>query len=103
MPTALLPVYEAGLIQLNPGLPCAMRKPTGQRCGQPATVAWSDPILVGLNSGSWYLIPICRDCAQSAMELYGQTQPHQEPASPELQNSAPRLNGLAALSSLKGA
>lgn len=69
---AVLPAAEASLITLSPSLPCAMRRATGLRCGRPATVAWSDPIMLGLNTGSWYLIPICQDCARSALELYGQ-------------------------------
>lgn len=80
---ALLPGAEAGLIQLHPGLPCAMRKSTGLRCGRPATVAWSDPILIGINNGSWYLIPICQDCARSALELYSQQPASETPSQPK--------------------
>jgi hypothetical protein len=34
-------------------------------------VAWADPILLGPNSGSFYLIPICRHCAQETLSAYG--------------------------------
>lgn len=97
--SAIMPSYDAGLIKTEPGLPCAMRR-DGHRCNQPATVSWSEPILTGPNSGSFYVIPICRDCARSAMELYGQGQAQHGQVQ---QASEPRLNGLAALSSLKGA
>lgn len=63
---AVLPATGANMIQVNPALPCAM-----EGCHNLATVAWADPIMLGPNTGSYYVIPICRDCAGAALAQYG--------------------------------
>lgn len=64
-PAVLPPATGANLIQVNPPLVCGL-----EGCHRPAAVAWADPILLGPNTGSYYVLPICRECAEAALAVY---------------------------------
>jgi hypothetical protein len=66
-------IKDLQIVTLSEPLPCWILAQTARgNCGRPATAAYLAPHPD--EPGAWVLMPVCRECASTAVELYEDDQ-----------------------------